>query len=256
MEILEVEGSGGRPVRATVHGAARDPVVLLCHGFKGFRDWGMFPWIAGRIAAAGFRVVRFDFSHNGVEARDFDRLDLFLLDTFTRHQEDLDALAARFPDPLRLVGHSRGGADALLFAARQPRVCAVATLAAVADLTRAPADAEAVLRERGYYPYPNARTGQLMPVARTQFDDARRYSLEVAARRYEGPLLLVHGLQDESVPPMDLRRIASWHGAAETLEIDGAGHTFGAVHPFQGATPHLERAVEAVAAFLAQTRGM
>jgi pimeloyl-ACP methyl ester carboxylesterase len=249
MEI-EVPGSGGRPVRATVHGESGAPAVLVCHGFKGFRDWGMFPWLCEQIAATGFQAVRLDYSHNGVERRDFDRLDLFLLDTFTRHQEDLDALARRFAGPLHVVGHSRGGADAILFAAREPRVRAVATLAAVSDTTRAPGDAETVIRERGYYPYPNSRTGQLMPVARTQFDDATTHSVEAAARAYRGALLLVHGTADESVPASDLGRIAAWHGAAETLVVEGAGHTFGAVHPFRGPTAHLEEAAFAVTRFL------
>jgi pimeloyl-ACP methyl ester carboxylesterase len=226
--------------------------VIVCHGFKGFRGWGFFPWLSERIAAAGFRAVCIDFSHNGVEERDFDRLDLFLLDTFTRHQEDLDAVAARFPGALGIVGHSRGGADAILFAARQPRVAAVATLAAVAHPARFPEDAEAVFREHGFYAFPNARTGQSMPVARTQMDDAARHSVEAAAGSFAGHLLLVHGTADESVPPTDLADIAGWHGAAETLQVEGAGHTFGAVHPFRGATTHLEEATNAIVDFLRQ----
>ena len=128
-----VTGSGGKPVRAVAHGPEGAPAVLIAHGFKGFKDWGMFPWIAERLADAGFRAVRFDFSHNGVEATDFDRLDLFLLDTWTRPQEDMAAMSSARGGPLGLLGHSRGGADAILFARHEPRVRCVATLASVSD---------------------------------------------------------------------------------------------------------------------------
>jgi pimeloyl-ACP methyl ester carboxylesterase len=254
MQHFEVSGSGGRPVHAVRHGRPDAPAVLVLHGFKGFKDWGMFPWIAERIADAGLQAIRFDFSHNGVEARDFDRLDLFLLDTWTRHQEDLDAVASSVAGPLGLLGHSRGGGDALLFAARHENVRCVATLAAVAT-TRTPDDAEAVVRRLGYYPIENGRTKQVMPMARTVFDDANRHSIEKAARTLDRPLLLIHGTADESVPVEDADRLAAWHGNAERLRIEGAGHTFGAVHPFQGPTSALEEALDTATAFFRRHLG-
>jgi pimeloyl-ACP methyl ester carboxylesterase len=247
---MDVTGSDGRTVRAVVHGEADQPAVLIAHGFKGFKDWGLFPWLAERIAQAGLRAVRFDFSHNGVEETDFDRLDLFLLDTPARHQEDLRALADALPGPLGLLGHSRGGGDAILFAAGEPRVRAVATLAAVATTRLDLPDREQQLRSQGYYVFPNARTGQAMPVALPAFDEGERHSIEEAARRLTCPLLLVHGTADESVPVTALHDLAGWQPAAETLEVDGAGHTFGAVHPFRGPTPALEQVGERVVAFL------
>ena len=131
---FEVTGSDGRPVRAVQHGHQDAPAILFAHGFKGFRGWGSFPWICERLAEAGLRTIRFDFSHNGVEETDFDRLDLFMLDTPTRHQQDLHALAKHIPGPLGLLGHSRGGGDVILFGAAEPRVKAVATLASIARL--------------------------------------------------------------------------------------------------------------------------
>jgi pimeloyl-ACP methyl ester carboxylesterase len=246
---FEVPGSDGRPVRATAIGDPGAPAVLVLHGFKGFREWGLFPWLSERLAEAGLRAVRVDFSHNGVEATDFDRLDLFLLDTPERHQEDLRALADHVPGPLGLLGHSRGGADALLFAAREPRVRAVATLASVSSFRSEPPDLETVLRAEGSYPFPNARTGQVMRVGRHAFEAARRLDLETAVRSLACPLLLVHGDRDESVPPGALDRLASWQPRARRLVVAGAGHTFGAVHPFRGPTPWLEEVAGAACAF-------
>jgi dienelactone hydrolase len=246
---FQIEGSDGRTVRAVRHGAATAPAVLIAHGFKGFKDWGMFPWIADRVAEAGLQAIRFDFSHNGVEVTDFDRLDLFMLDTASRHQEDLDALARTIQGPLGVLGHSRGGGDAILFAAREPRVRAVATLAAVATTDARPPDLEAQLREKGYYAYPNARTKQLMPVARHAFEDGARHSIEQSAAALRCPLLLVHGDADESVPLAAQETLAKAQPAADLLTVAGAGHTFGAVHPFQGPTPQLREAVDRITTF-------
>jgi len=130
---VEFRGSGGLPVRGDLHDAGPGaPLALVLHGFKGFRRWGFFPWLCERLRAGGVSALRLDFSHNGYGERDFDRLDLFAIDTWTRHQEDLAAVAAALDGrSFAIFGHSRGGADALLFAAREPRVRAIATLAAL-----------------------------------------------------------------------------------------------------------------------------
>ena len=40
---------------------------------------------------------------------------------------------------------------------------------------------------------------------------------------------------------------------ARFLAVEGAGHTFGAVHPWRGATPELHRVEDATLAFFAET---
>jgi fermentation-respiration switch protein FrsA (DUF1100 family) len=132
-------------------------------------------------------------------------------------------------------------------------VKAVATLASVSSTTTDLPDLEAHLREKGYYPMPNARTKQLMPIGRQAFEDAARHSIEDAARGLACPLLLVHGDADEAVPVGNQEQLRSWQPAAETLTIAGAGHTFGAVHPFAGPTPELTEAIDAAAAFFAKS---
>ena len=45
------------PILVDVRAAGRDsprPAVVVLHGFKGFKDWGMFPPLADRLARAGF----------------------------------------------------------------------------------------------------------------------------------------------------------------------------------------------------------
>jgi fermentation-respiration switch protein FrsA (DUF1100 family) len=74
-----------------------------------------------------------------------------------------------------------------------------------------------------------------------------------AASELHVPLLIVHGDADESVPAWEGTAIAgAAPPAAEFLLLPGAGHTFGAVHPWQGPTPALERAAAHTVAWLAR----
>lgn len=243
-EAMVFTGSGGRPVRGDLHRAAASaPWIVVCHGFKGFKDWGFFPVLAERIRASGLNALRIDFSHNGVHERDFDDLDAFRQDTFTRHQDDLTAVIEGIgADVMGIIGHSRGGADGIIAAATDARVRGVCALAAPADIRRHPPDLAARLAEFGYYPVPNSRTGQEMPVGREYFDDAANYDIVDHARRMrDRPLCLIHGDRDETVPVADAHALAASHGDAQVEIIAGAGHTFGAKHPFDGMNPHLER---------------
>ena len=247
---FEVEGSDGRVVRATAHGDPSAPHVLVAHGFKGFRSWGSWPYVCEQIAAAGYCAVRFDYSHNGVEETDFDRLDLFMLDTWTRHQEDLTALAAVTPAPFALLGHSRGGGDVLLFAAQDPRAACVITWASVSSARAGPEGYEEALRSKGFVTILNGRTGQAMPIGRHAFEDAAAQDLLGSAAKVTCPVLLTHGDADDAVPMTAMQRLAAVLPQANTREIAGANHVFGARHPFAGTTPQLDEVLAATTAFL------
>uniref|UniRef100_A0A4Y8PT43 AB hydrolase-1 domain-containing protein n=2 Tax=Paenibacillus athensensis TaxID=1967502 RepID=A0A4Y8PT43_9BACL len=68
--------------------------LVLCHGYKGFKDWGMFPHVAAELAEL-LDVVAINFSHNGVgdNLLDFTELDKFAQATYSRDLEDLAAVS-------------------------------------------------------------------------------------------------------------------------------------------------------------------
>lgn len=251
---LTFTGSGGEPVAAMLHPGAspRAPYVVVCHGFKGFKDWGFFPEIARRVAVAGFNALRIDYSHNGCREGEFDRLDLFERDTWTRHQEDLlGVIEGCGADVLGILGHSRGGVDGILAAGGDARVRAVCALAPPATTRFTPPDLEAQVKALGHYPVLNTRTQQVLPVGRDFFVDAERHDvLDSAHKMSDRPVQVIVGDQDEAVSVEDARKIARAHGDGELVVVKGAGHTFGIKHPWAGTTPHFEEAMAAAIDFL------
>jgi dienelactone hydrolase len=252
-------------VRAGGRESAR-PAVVVVHGFKGFKDWGMWPSLAGRFARAGISAVTLNLSGSGVDdSGEFVFPEQFGHNTFSAELQDLsrvvDALAAGSlgvapPSTLGLLGHSRGGGVAVLHTVHDPRVRALVTWAAISTVERWPASQRTAWRAAGVQEIRNARTGQVLPLYTDVLDDIERCAddldIERAAGRIAVPWLIVHGTQDEAVPLAEGRRLAATAPAGtQALWIEGAGHTFGAAHPWGGSTPELDCALDATLAFFA-----
>lgn len=264
------------PHGTTLHGIftpadlpGRRPAVLICHGFKGFQEWGFFPYVAELLAARGFHAVRFNFSGGGMRPGDalVTDLDAFRRATFGRDLDELlwlvdhiDDLDPERIDPERidtrrigLFGHSRGGATAVLAAAEKRNggpIRALVTWAAVATFDRLSAAEKAEWRRRGELPIVNSRTGQELALGSEVLDDLEtsgdRLDILAAAARRRAPWLIVHGRDDESVPVEEARQLAaSAREPCELLEIEQAGHTFEVGHPFAGPSRELITAMNA-----------
>jgi pimeloyl-ACP methyl ester carboxylesterase len=247
-----------------------DVAIVVCHGFKGFKDWGFFPYLSEQLARrTRCLTISFNVTGSGIGVRsdEFTELERFGRNTFTKELEDLEVvldgltvgrlgeMSVPSASRLGLVGHSRGGSTSLLKASRRRQVRSLVTWAAVASLERY----EELFRERretGEAVFiENVRTGQQMPLYRNLLDDLRahRERLDVlgAAGSLKIPYLVVHGTEDEAVPVSEAEALAAAAGELATLSlIDGAGHTMNAKHPFEGSNTELERAIDATAAHL------
>jgi uncharacterized protein len=263
-----LEGAVG-PVWIDVRSAARSqprPAVVILHGFKGFKDWGMFPPLAERLARAGFTAVSFNFSGSGVDdVGVFAFPERFGRNTFSAELRDtgtvIDALYSGelgVPPPTTtgLIGHSRGGGIGVLFSAQNSQVECLVTWAAISTVHRWGAEERAAWRGTGQISIVNARTGQTLPLYTDVLDDIDRNAsaldIHSAAAKVGIPWLVVHGRADESVRFAESQAlIDSSSGKARLLAVEGAGHTFGAAHPWRGSTPELELAFDATLSWLA-----
>jgi pimeloyl-ACP methyl ester carboxylesterase len=240
------------------------PVTVLCHGFKGFKDWGMFPPLAERLAQGRRSVVTFNFTHNGVEGHSdvFTRLDLFKRQTLTRNVEELGwlldalerkALFAGVPSSggdISVVGHSMGGATGLVRAVGDGRIGRLALLNGVSHLDRFGPEARVELERAGEVRVLNSRTGQMLPLGKAWFSEMPRYDLGALARKVSIPTLILQGTDDPTVDPAEAKRLHAWTPGSRLIEVQGANHVFNAAHPFEGWTRELDRVAEELDAFL------
>lgn len=254
---------------ATVH----SPVLLILHGFKGFKDWGFFPYVAEYFALEGFITITVNFSLNGYRPNS-DRIEApedFHHNTISREIQETLALIEALQagtlhpslheyanNPLYILGHSRGGGIALAAAARSSHIMKAVIWNSVATFDRFTPRQKQLWAESGAFPVENARTGQALSLGLEYLQDITENELSIspvamAAQLHHTPLLIVHAEQDMTVPLREAHKLLYSSSARAQLHVIArTGHTFGAVHPFQGSTPALDEALAVTTDFLKQ----
>jgi pimeloyl-ACP methyl ester carboxylesterase len=230
------------------------PAVVLLHGWESGRDQTLPQ--ARFLHAAGFHVLTLDVRGHG--ANPPEELPVTGGEFAADARAGLDAVLARHEvTSAGLLGHSLGGDGALVAAASHPRVGAVVSVSAPADpyrLTRLTFRlARLPIPDPVAYPLA-ALTAHLY--VRPRHHRLRQVSATRAARRYQGPLLLVHGSADEIVPLAHLGHLAAAARAGrrddpaaapvETYLVAGGAHSWLYEH---------EDYRRVVAAFLARSLG-
>ncbi len=254
---LSIEGFNNRPITLDISipvSKTALPLIIFCHGFKGFKDWGHFNWVAESAAQQGLSFLKFNFSHNGIKADNLNELsdlEAFSENNYSIEMYDLGKVidyavenASVFninPKEIYLVGHSRGGGIALLKAAEDKKVKKLALWASLSEFDSffRPATIEE-WQKNGVVYAENKRTGQQLPLKKQFYDDylANKSKLDVkkAAKMLEVPLLIVHGDQDESVNISHAEFLYNQVQHSIFIKVEGGNHTFGAKHPFNPET--------------------
>jgi dipeptidyl aminopeptidase/acylaminoacyl peptidase len=227
---------------------------VICHGFKGFKNWGFFPHLALRLARSGITAITFNFSGSGVgpDGESFSEPERFSQSTPSGDLRDLaivwDALAegalasglAR-PTQLGVFGHSRGGAAAIIHAARHSTCKAIVTWAAISSYTRWGPRTLAKWRENGSLDIVNSRTGEVLPLRVDYLQDLDRngHLLDptTAAGQVSAPWLLLQGSVDDrsSCLPMRARTWHGWTSSRPGVTRWARGIPGGAGHPSSSA---------------------
>ncbi len=232
----------------------KKPLILFVHGFKGFKDWGVFNLMADEFANHGFIFMKVNLSHNGTTPDKliyFADLEAFGNNNFTIELGDLkDSIDYLFSsnnvipneelelNNLNLMGHSRGGGLVLLKAREDERIKKVVTLAAISDLSkRWPQSFLDEWRAKGVQYIENKRTNQMMPLYVQLYDDVlnnrNRLSIPTAVKEMKQPLLAFHGTEDETLPVDMAHQIKDWKPNTELVIFENEDHVFGAAHPWK-----------------------
>ncbi|MFI0429594.1 alpha/beta hydrolase family protein [Mariniflexile sp. HMF6888] len=248
------------------------PIIIFCHGYKGFKDWGAWNLMAKQFAKTGFCFIKFNFSHNGGTVEqpiDFPDLEAFGNNNYTKELDDLETVidwVFNYPDiqniantdNISLLGHSRGGGITLIKAEEDSRIKNVISLASVSDFgsrMTALCDLE-TWKQTGVTYVVNGRTKQQMPHYYQFYEDFKaneeRLTIKCAVSNLKIPHLIIHGNKDTSVLMNESEDLHLWNPHSELQIIDGADHVFGASHPWKkkDLPKHLNEVVQKCLTFL------
>src|SRR5690606_29132866 len=173
--------------------------ALFAHCFTCSSGGAAASRVSRGLAAAGWAVLRFDFTGLGNSAGDFGNTG------FSSNLDDLvaaaDHLRRTVEAPTLLIGHSLGGAAVLAAAERIPEVRAIATLAAPHD----PAHVTRLFRGRAAEIDRDGRA--TVSIAGREFTVTREFLADLAEQPFAATLarlerqgvLLLHAPEDEVV---------------------------------------------------------
>lgn len=245
----------------------KKPVVIFCHGYKGYKDWGAWNLAAEEFADKGFFCVKFNFSHNGGTVEDpidFPDLEAFGQNNFTLELDDLETIIdwvtnnADFKNEIdvqniTLIGHSRGGGIVTLKASENSKVTKVISWAGVSDYgSRFPKD-EKILEyweKEGVSYIENARTKQQMPhyfQFYTNFkENEARLTIKNAVSKIAMPHLIIQGAEDDVVLPQEAKNLHAWNPKSELVILKEMNHSLGSAQPWnESKMPiHLQQVVK------------
>lgn len=255
--IIITSSTHKKPITADIRyisTPSKKPIILFVHGFKGFKDWGVFNLLADAFAQDKFIFMKINLSHNGTtpdHLTDFSDLEAFGHNNFSIELDDLkDSIdyllssSSIIPkeeanlDEISLMGHSRGGGLVLLKAREDERIKKVITLAAISDLSkRWPQSFLDEWRRKGVQYIDNKRTHQQMPLYVQLYDDvlnnANRLSIPKAVAAMKQPLLAFHGTADETLPVAMAHQLTEWKPSTDLIILQNENHVFGAAHPWE-----------------------
>lgn len=250
-KIIQTEGK--RPIVYDVYykeDSTVKPVVLFCHGYKGFKDWGAWDLVAKTFAEAGFFFLKFNFSHNGGTVEqpiDFPDLEAFSENTYSKELEDVARVLEEVTSykqadakQVAIIGHSRGGGLALLAAELHEGIKKTATWAGVSDFAmrfHEGTEAFEQWKKTGVSYVENARTNQQLPHKFSFYEDfaANReaYTIERAVKNTDKPLLIIQGTDDQAVLPAEAENLMKWAPQAKLKLMKEVNHVFQSKHPWE-----------------------
>ena len=214
------------------------PVVVLIHGFTGYKEEWHILETSRVLTEAGYAVLRADMYGHGKSGGEFRNHTLFKWMTNAMTLIDY-ARNLEFASDIYLCGHSQGGLTAMLAAGLKHDL--IKGLIAMSPACMIPEEArKGTLLELDFDPdnipevldaWDNRKLdGNYARVAQT-------IRVEDYIDRYDGPVLVVHGDNDGAVPVIHGINAAKRYKNSELAIIHGDDHCYGF---------HLDQAVAAV----------
>lgn len=199
-------------------------IAVFAHCFTCSSNLAIVKNISNELTTKGIAVLNFDFTGLGHSEGDFSETN------FSNNISDLEDintwLTQNYVAPSILIGHSLGGAAAIIAANRLPNIQAVISIAAPSyarHVTKHFGNLEETIERKGYALV--AIGGRPFTIKKQFIDDLETHSLEDEVAKLQRPLLILHSPQDKIVAIENAA--ALYHKAKQPksfISLNGADH--------------------------------
>lgn len=227
MQKIEFDGAYGDTLAARLDepaGGQTKAYALFAHCFSCSKDMVAASRIARALTELDIAVLRFDFTGLGASEGEFANTN------FTSNVQDLikaaDFMRRDLQAPKIIIGHSLGGAAAIMAARDIPEIRAVATIGAPADAAHVAHNfCEKIdeIREKGEAEV--SLVGRPFKIKKQFLDDIESHNMQEHIRELKRPLLLLHAPMDQTVGIENAQKIfmAAKHPKS-FISLDNADH--------------------------------
>jgi len=203
MENLKVLNKSNLNLSVVVHSPrypVSSPLVLLLHGFTGYKGEAHIESLAELLAKNGFFAVRFDCSGSGASDGTIENdyrfsnylSDIGLVLDFVKTLPNVDK------NRIGIWGHSMGGQLACIFASTHPEIKSLCAISPPSIFILPDSDMEQ-MKKSGFFEKESPVLGKIkIPAA--FFDDRVKYDASKAVRNLLIPKLIIWGTNDTICP--------------------------------------------------------
>lgn len=239
------------------------PIVIISHGYKGFREWGFIPYLSEKLSENNCISVNIDFSLNGIVDSQkiiFDT-ELFAINTISQEIIDLNLLIdylkkeqfENWNGEIYLIGHSLGGAISIIVANERNDINGICLMGTISTLDRNTQRQKDLWRANGKVEMKIPTTEQVIWQNVEYLEDKERnrdrFNVLRCISNLQIPIAIIHGEQDVTVPIKEAKLLfeASKNNNKVRLElIPKCNHIFNVKHPFVSANEQIEQAINCI----------
>lgn len=230
MQKLEITNSFGEKLAGMFESSdGSKKLVILCHGRLCTKDKFFLPALSKALSENGFACFRFDFSGNGESQGSFEE------STITKEISDIKAVADYFSKKRftihSIIGHSKGGVDALLFQVKHAKALSIVSIGALVnqeyETSKKYSKAQVKeLQTNGFFEVKS--NGKKFRVSRQYYFDRLKYGdISYGLKKISVPVLVVHGTKDKDTDFKNASLLYKALGSkSKLLAVNGAGHYF------------------------------
>ena len=199
-------------------------IAIFAHCFTCSSSLFVVKNISNELIEKGISVLNFDFTGLGHSEGDFSETN------FSNNISDLEDvnsfLTETYIAPTILIGHSLGGAAAIIAASQLENIKAVVSIAApsyVKHITRHFQNFDEIIKEKGHAML--SIGGRPFTIRKQFIDDLEKHNLEEVVKGLRKPIMIMHSPQDNIVDIENAGRLYNnaFHPKS-FISLDGADH--------------------------------